>query len=98
VPVEWNIGESIVFEANPYYFRGQPSEQRVVVRFYEDSFTAFSELASGGDVDILPDLAISTADTELMQALFASMYAGEIQLQLLPSALWEHVDFGLFLP
>ena len=98
VPVEWNIGESIVFEANPYYFRGQPAEQRVVVRFYDDSFSAYFELASGGDVDILPDLAISTADTELMQALFASMYAGEIQLQLLPSALWEHVDFGLFLP
>jgi ABC-type transport system substrate-binding protein len=98
VPVEWNAGESIIFEANPYYFRGQPAEKRVVVRFYDDSLTALLEMVSGGAVDILPDTAILTSDTELMGILFESMYAGEIQLQLLPSALWEHVDFGLFLP
>jgi len=86
----------LIFEANPYYFRGAPPEQRIVVRFYSDATTPLFELANGGAVDILPSTAIITTEPAVMETLYNSAYAGMIQLYLLPSATWEHVDFGLF--
>ncbi len=46
--VEWKPGETLVLEANPDYFEGQPYIHRVLYRIIPDLSTQFLELQSGG--------------------------------------------------
>ncbi|HEY5258240.1 MAG TPA: ABC transporter substrate-binding protein, partial [Candidatus Baltobacteraceae bacterium] len=43
----WNRGDRVELRANPYYFRGKPKIDRMVVRFVADSTTAIDQLRTG---------------------------------------------------
>ncbi|MBI4588432.1 MAG: hypothetical protein HY725_06305 [Candidatus Rokubacteria bacterium] len=45
--VSWNKGDSMVFEANPAYFRGRPAVDRVILKVIPDANVAFSALERG---------------------------------------------------
>jgi len=46
--VEWVPGERIVLEANPDYYAGRPSVERLVFRFIPEGSVRLAELESGG--------------------------------------------------
>jgi serine/threonine protein kinase/ABC-type transport system substrate-binding protein len=93
VPVQWTRGKEIIFQANPYYWRGAPAEKQVVVRF-----VAASEVAGQlvqGKLDVVGSDALSA---DALAALYAATQQGSgIQLKVTPSGLWEHVEFGLYI-
>jgi peptide/nickel transport system substrate-binding protein len=43
----WSKGDSMVFEANPAYFRGRPAIDRVILKVIPDANVAFSALERG---------------------------------------------------
>jgi ABC-type transport system substrate-binding protein len=89
---EWVKGEKMVFEANPYYYGGEPKTKNIVISFVTPE-NAEAQLI-GGQVDILD----FTTLVGVSEALKAAEEAGQVKIIIDPSASWEHIDFNLFLP
>ena len=93
--VEWEFGRRIVLEANPYYYLGPPKMPRLILEFVERSDVARRLL--DGSIELAGwDLVGEVAPP--MDALAEAAGRGEIELSVVPSATWEHVDFNLWLP
>ena len=58
---EWNSGDSIVLEANPYYFNGEPIIKNVILRVISDNAVAFMALCKG-EVDMMTETSCNWAD------------------------------------
>ncbi len=93
--VEWQKGQRMIFEANPYYYKGEPVIKTVIIQFFQDTNQAVAQLLTG-DVDMLGTETLG-AGPELETVLEASA-AGEVQAELLASPTWEHIDMNLFVP
>jgi ABC-type transport system substrate-binding protein len=89
---EWVKGEKMVFEANPYYYKGAPKTKNLVISFITPE-NAEAQLI-GGQVDILDDTTL----VGVTETLKAAADAGQIQIIIDPSATWEHIDMQLFVP
>jgi ABC-type transport system substrate-binding protein len=89
---EWTKGEKMVFEANPYFYGGEPKTKSIIISFITPE-NAEAQLL-GGQVDILDNTTIVGVSEQLNQAA----EAGQINLIIDPSSSWEHIDFNLFLP
>lgn len=89
---EWVKGEKMVFEANPFYYKGEPQTRNLVIAIITPE-NAEAQLL-GGQVDIL-DFTTLVGVTETLKA---ASDGGQISLIVDPSASWEHIDFNLFLP
>jgi ABC-type transport system substrate-binding protein len=89
---EWVRGEKMVFEANPYYFAGEPKTKNLIIAFITPE-NAEAQLI-GGQVDIL-DFTTLVGVSEALRDAEAS---GAIKIIIDPSASWEHIDYNLFLP
>jgi ABC-type transport system substrate-binding protein len=92
--VDWQEGQRMIFEANPYYYKGEPPIKNVVVEIFSDTKAAVAQLLSG-NVDVLGTETLG-AGPELETVMNAGT-RGEIQFFPLASATWEHVDMNLYL-
>ncbi len=89
---EWVKGEKMVFEANPFYYGGEPKTKNLIV-FFITAENAEAQLI-GGQVDILDDTTLAGISETLKNA----GDAGAVKIIIDPSATWEHIDFNMFLP
>ncbi len=89
---EWVRGEKMVFEANPFYFAGEPKTKNLIIAFITPE-NAEAQLI-GGQVDILD----FTTLVGVSEALRDAEAGGAIKVIIDPSASWEHIDYNLFLP
>jgi ABC-type transport system substrate-binding protein len=92
VLTEWKKGESMTFDANPY-FTPAPVLKKVVIQFFPDSQTAVAALL-GGDVDYLEKATLG-AGAEVQTAIDAAK-EGKVKVEISASPTWEHIDFNLF--
>ena len=89
---EWNKGQSIVLEANPY-FDGEVATPNVIYVFVADTNQAVAQLLNG-DVDYLDDSTLG-AGAEVQTVIDAAESTGNIQYEISGSATWEHIDINL---
>jgi ABC-type transport system substrate-binding protein len=91
--VEWQKGQRIIFEANPYYYGEPPAIPNVIVSFIEDSNQAVSQLLTG-EVDVLgnQDLEAGAGVARVLEAA----EEGQLQAYTIASPTWEHLDMNLF--
>lgn len=89
--VEWQKGQRIIFEANPYYYQGAPGIPNVVVAFIEDTNQAVAQLLNGS-IDVLG--AQELAGGSEVQVVLDAAEAGTIQAEVIASPTWEHVDMN----
>ena len=90
---EWNKGQSIVLEANPYY-EGTVATPNVIYVFVADTNQAVAQLLNG-DVDYLDDSTLG-AGAEVQTVIDAANSTGNVQYEISPSSTWEHIDINLF--
>jgi ABC-type transport system substrate-binding protein len=84
----------MIFEANPYYYKGEPAIKTVVIQFIGDTNQAVVQLLNGS-VDVLGQETLG-AGPELETVLAAGI-EGSLQVVPLSSPTWEHIDMNLFL-
>ncbi len=90
---EWNKGQSIVLEANPYY-DGEVKTPNVIYVFVADTNQAVAQLLNG-DVDYLDDSTLG-AGAEVQTVIDAANSTGNVQYEISASSTWEHIDINLF--
>ncbi len=90
---EWNKGQSLVLEANPYY-EGDVATPNVIFVFVADTNQAVAQLLNG-DVDYLDDSTLG-AGAEVQTVIDAANSTGNVQYDISGSATWEHIDINLF--
>ena len=87
----WKKGQTLTYEANPYWYKGKPATPKLVIKILDTS-NAEAQLISG-DVDFLGDETLTSMDKTLADA----EKAGKVKTLVLASATWEHIDFSLFI-
>jgi ABC-type transport system substrate-binding protein len=92
VITEWLRGQSITMEANPH-FAGGAGVQRIIVLIIPDTNQAVAQLLSG-EVDYL-ERATLGAGAEVQTVLDAAGQ-GQVNVEIIASPTWEHIDFNLF--
>lgn len=91
---EWTAGEQIVAERNPNYFRASedvPYFDQVIFRFLGENVEGVTDLVASGDCDIVTQDALTNDWASYTQR----EEAGDLILHTTPSAVWEHLDFGI---
>ncbi|NOX61083.1 MAG: peptide ABC transporter substrate-binding protein [Chloroflexi bacterium] len=88
---EWRKGEMMQFERNPY-FQPAPALEKVTLLFTPDADAAIGRLLNG-EIDYLDPALIGDLE---MARLWDLGSLGEIDVTLLPSPFWEHVDMNLY--
>lgn len=92
VITEWQRGQSITMEANPYYEPGT-GVQRIVVLIIPDTNQAVAQLLSG-EVDYLEKATLG-AGAEV-QTVVDAANEGRVHVEIIASPTWEHIDMNLF--
>ncbi|WP_298818413.1 ABC transporter substrate-binding protein [Chloroflexus sp.] len=90
---EWVKGQSMTFEANPNYFKGEVKIKNVIIKFIADTNQAVAQLLTG-EVDVLGSETLG-AGAEV-QTVIEAGNRGEIQAFVVASPTWEHIDMNLF--
>ncbi len=91
--VAWEKGQRMLFEANPYYYRGEPPIKNLIVSFIPDSNQAVAQLLSG-TIDVLGNHDLEAGpDVELV---LDAAERGEVQAFKITSPTWEHLDMNLY--
>jgi ABC-type transport system substrate-binding protein len=91
---EWVKGQSITMDANPYYADGT-GVQRIVVVIVTDTNQAVSQLL-GGEVDYLEKATLGGGAE--VQTLVDAAELGEVNIEIIASPTWEHIDMNLYVP
>lgn len=91
--VEWQKGQRMVLEANPYYYLGEPAIKKVTIVFFEDTNQAVAQLLNGS-IDALG--AETLAAGPELETVLQARDEGRIQAQTFASPAWEHVDMNLY--
>jgi len=89
----WEKGQRMTFKANPNYFRGEPAIKKIVIKFISDTNQAVAQLLTG-DVDVLGNETLG-AGSEVETVLEAAK-KGQVQVFMLASSTWEHIDMNLY--
>ena len=89
---EWVKGEKMVFEANPFWYKGAPKTKNLIISFITPE-NAEAQLICG-QVDILDFITL----TALTESLAKAEKEGKIKNIVLASGSWEHIDYNLYLP
>ena len=89
---EWVKGEKMVFEANPFWYKGAPKTKNLIISFVTPE-NAEAQLF-GGQVDVLD----FTTLTALSESLVKAEQAGKVKNIVQASGTWEHIDYNLYLP
>lgn len=91
---EWVRGQSMTFEANPYYVGGEPAVKRIVIVFVQDTTQLVAQLIAG-DVDYVEKATLGGgAEVQLVKD---AGDAGQLNFHIIPSPTWEHIDFNMFI-
>ncbi|MGQ9612223.1 ABC transporter substrate-binding protein [Chloroflexus sp.] len=90
---EWVKGQSMTFEANPNYYKGEVKIKKVIIKFIADTNQAVAQLLTG-EVDVLGSETLG-AGAEV-QTVIEAGNRGEIQAFVVASPTWEHIDMNLF--
>lgn len=88
--VDWVKGDSIRYEANPYFYGGAVASPKIVIKFLTAE-NAESQLLTGA-VDVLGSETLAGLTEQLVQA----EADGKVRNIVNPGATWEHIDFNLF--
>jgi ABC-type transport system substrate-binding protein len=89
--VEWEKGQRMVFEANPFYHGGEPAIQNVIVTFVPDTTQLVAQLLNG-TIDVVgPNDLDAGAELEV---LFEAADEGTLQVFRIPNPTWEHIDMN----
>jgi ABC-type transport system substrate-binding protein len=91
---EWIKGQSITMQANPYW-EGGTGVETVIIVFVTDTNQAVAQLLNG-DVDYLERATLGGGAE--VQTLVDAAAEGRVNIELLPSPTWEHIDMNMFLP
>lgn len=94
VLADWTKGVSMTFEANPNYFRGAPKIQTIIIQFVADSQTAVAQFLQG-QLDVL-ERATLGAGAEVETVINAQKEGQPVQVDIIASPTWEHIDMNLF--
>jgi len=86
---EWRLGEAIVLDANPTYFRGKPKLDSIIYKVIPDNNILLAQLKNG-DIDIANNLAFAQLDQ--VKDLDG------METVITPNMVWEHLDFNLDIP
>jgi ABC-type transport system substrate-binding protein len=89
---EWLKGQSITMERNPHY-AGEVGVERIVIVIVPDTNQAVAQLLSG-DVDYL-DKSTLGGGAEV-QTLVDAAAQGKVNVEIIPSPTWEHIDMNMF--
>lgn len=90
---EWIKGQSMTFEANPYYFGGEVAVQRIVIVFVQDTTQLVAQLLSG-DVDYVEKATLAGgAEVQLVKD---AGDAGTLNFEIIASPTWEHIDMNMY--
>jgi ABC-type transport system substrate-binding protein len=91
--VEWQQGQRMIFEANPYYYGEPPAIPNVIINFIGDSNQAVAQLLNGS-IDVLGnhDLEVGAE----VETVLDAAEEGTLEAYTLASPTWEHVDMNLF--
>jgi ABC-type transport system substrate-binding protein len=89
----WEKGQSMTFEANPFFYLGAPKTPTIVIKVVADTNQAVAQLLTG-QVDVL--FAETLGAGAEVQTVRDAADAGEVAIYILASATWEHIDFNLF--
>ena len=92
VLTEWSKGSRMVMEANPYY-EPAPKVNQVIITFIQDTNQAVAQLLSG-DVDYLERATLGGGAE--VQTVVDAAAEGKVNLEIIPSPTWEHIDMNLF--
>jgi ABC-type transport system substrate-binding protein len=87
---EWVKGEKLVFEANPYYYRGAPKTPNFVISVVSAE-NAEQQLLTGA-VDVLGSETLAGLSEQLVKG----ETDGVVKNYVIAGATWEHIDFNLF--
>ncbi len=89
---EWVKGQSMTFEANPYYYGEAPALKRIVIVFVQDTTQLVAQLISG-DVDYVEKATLAGgAEVQLVKDAGEQ---GQLNFEIIPSPTWEHIDMNL---
>ena len=91
---EWIKGQSITLQANPYYAPGT-GVQTIIIVFVTDTNQAVAQLLNG-DVDYLEKATLGGGAE--VQTLVDAAAEGRVNIEIIPSPTWEHIDINMFLP
>jgi ABC-type transport system substrate-binding protein len=89
----WEKGQRMTFEANPNFWKGEPTVKRVIVQFFGDTTGAVAALLAG-DVDIVGTETLG-AGSEVQAVLDAKEQGRPIEVFSQATPTWEHIDFNL---
>jgi ABC-type transport system substrate-binding protein len=89
---EWLRGQSITFEANPYYEGGAGAAQ-IIILIIPDTNQAVAQLLSG-EVDYLERATLGGGAE--VQTVIDAAAQGQVHVEILPSPTWEHIDMNLY--
>jgi ABC-type transport system substrate-binding protein len=92
---EWVRGSHLKLDANPYYFGGQVTTPHIIVRFFNSPGQAVDALIQGR-IDILGSDAIDASGN--IDTLLNAKNDGLISVIILPTNVYEHIDFNLTAP
>ncbi|HRE28839.1 MAG TPA: ABC transporter substrate-binding protein, partial [Anaerolineales bacterium] len=90
---EWNKGQSLVLEANPFYWGGELAIKKITILIVQDTKSAVAQLLTG-DIDVIGSETLGAG--EEVQTVLDNQ--DTLQVLIEPSATWEHIDMNLFIP
>jgi ABC-type transport system substrate-binding protein len=91
---DWTKGQSMTLEANPYYEPGT-GVKKIIIVFVTDTNQAVAQLLNG-DVDYLEKATLGGGAE--VQTVVDAGAAGRVNVEIIPSPTWEHIDMNMFLP
>ncbi len=90
---EWQKGQNMTFERNPYY-AGEVGAEKVVIVIIEDTNQLVAQFLSG-DVDYIDRTTLAGgAEVQLVADAAAEE---KVNFEIIPSPTWEHMDMNLFI-
>jgi len=92
VITDWVKGERIEMEVNPYY-EPAPKVQKVIVVIVQDTNQAVAQLLAG-DLDYLERATLGGGAE--VQTVIDAAAEGKVNVEIIPSPTWEHIDMNLY--
>ncbi|MBI5291881.1 MAG: peptide ABC transporter substrate-binding protein [Chloroflexi bacterium] len=89
----WEKGVKMEFVANPFYYKGEVKIKNITISFVQDTQQAVAQLLTG-EVDVLDSSTLGAGDE--VQTVLDNQDI--LQVHIVPSATWEHIDMNLNVP
>jgi ABC-type transport system substrate-binding protein len=94
VLTSWEKGQRMTFEANPFYYGGEPAIKTIIIQIVTDTNQAVAQLLTG-EVDVVGTETLGAGSE--VQTVIDAAAQGQIAVDTIASPTWEHVDFNLYI-